>query len=71
MRYVNARLDDYNRDMAYRIYITKSLQLAPQNMWLTKDFTDFLDPKPEEDEEINGDEIVISIMKRAGLTIGD
>lgn len=65
MRYVEARIDEYNREEAYRIYVSKSLQLAPQGKWLTVSYMDIL--KPQKVDDRNGDEIVSDIMKRAGL----
>ena len=67
MRYVVARLDEFNREMTYRFYISSSLQLAPQNKHITKSLYDLLyNYHPE--EEKTGDEIVEDIMLRAGLT---
>lgn len=68
MRYVEARIDEYNREEAYRIYVSKSLQLAPQGKWLTIQYQDLLNPKEEETR--SGDEIVEDIMLRAGLQFG-
>lgn len=65
MRYVNARLDEYDREEAYRIYISKSLQLIPQSKWLAKGYDELLNPKPE--DSLTGEEIVLDVMKRAGL----
>lgn len=70
MRYVIARLEDETREMAYRIYVTKSLQLAPQGKALTINYTDILKPAPEEEQK-TGEEIAIDIIKRAGLIIGE
>lgn len=63
MRYVNARIDEFSRDEAYRIYITKSLQLIPQSKHLTKDYTDLFEPQ----DERTGEDIVSDIMLNAGL----
>lgn len=68
MRYVEARIDEYNREEAYRIYVTKSLQLAPQGKYLTVQYQDLLNP--EEKDMRSGDEIVEDIMLRAGLQFG-
>lgn len=65
MRYVEARLDEYNRDETYRIFVTKSLQLIPQNKCLTKDYADLLHPKQEDNR--SAEEIVIDVVKKAGL----
>ena len=68
MRYVEARIDEHNREEAYRIYVTKSLQLSPQNKYLTATYEDML--KPHKIDRRTGDEIVVDIIKRAGLKFG-
>lgn len=65
MRYVEARFDEYNRDEAYRIYVSKSLQLIPQDKYLTKNYSDIL--KPEQKDNRSGEDIVSDIMLKAGL----
>lgn len=65
MRYVEARFDEYNRDEAYRIYVSKSLQLAPQDKYITKNYTDLL--KPKKIDTRSGEDIVSDIMLKAGL----
>lgn len=68
MRYVEARVNEYSREEAYRIYVTKSLQLVPQQKYMQSSYTDMLKSmykKPEPQK--SGDEIVIDIIKRAGL----
>ena len=69
MRYVKARIEEHNREEIYRIYITRSLQLIPQNQCLKVHYTDLL--KPQEVDTRNGDQIVADIMNLAGLTFGD
>ena len=58
-------MDEYNREEAYRFYISKSLQLAPQGKWLAKDLNEIFNPKPEDHRTSN--DIAFDIMKRAGL----
>ena len=65
MRYVEARLEEYNRDEAYRIFVTKSLQLIPQSKWIGKDYMDSLHPKHVDNR--SAEEVVIDVMKNAGL----
>lgn len=67
MRYVEARVDDYFRDETYRIYVTRSLQLIPQNQYLATGYTDFLDPTYKSVDDRSGKEIVTDIILRAGL----
>lgn len=67
MRYVDARIDQYTREEAYRIFVTKSLQLAPQNKFLQTNYSDLFKPQSKEPDKTGG-EIVTDIMKKAGLT---
>lgn len=69
MRYVEARIDEYNREEAYRFYISKSLQLIPQNKYLKVEYTDLL--KPQEVDLRSADEIAADIIQRAGLHFED
>lgn len=64
-----ARYEEYDRERAYRIYVTKSLQLIPQNKYITVEFAEALNPNNIEDR--SGEEIVIDVIKNAGLTFGD
>lgn len=69
---MRARFDKTIREETYRIYITKSLQLAPQNQWLTKDYYDIINPDNIPDTpEKSGDEIAAEIIEKAGLTFGE
>lgn len=69
MRYVEARIDENNREAAYRFYVTKSLQLAPQSKALSIDYFDML--KPRVVDTRTGDDIAADIMQKAGLKFGD
>ena len=71
MRYVEARIDEYNREEAYRIYVTKSLQLAPQSKHLQVSYLDILNPQKIKVDDRSGDEIVADVMKSAGLKFGE
>lgn len=68
MRYVEARIDEYHREEAYRIYVTKSLQLAPQNKYVRMSYNEAL--KPQKVDNRGGDEIAMDIISRAGLKFG-
>jgi len=65
MRYVEARLNESNREEAYRIYVTKTLQLIPQSKHLKCNYTDLL--KPKKVDKRSGEEILIDVMRNAGL----
>lgn len=74
MRYVVARYNEKQRDMAYRIYLTDSLKYIAENtarcveggQYLTARYIDVINPKPIDNR--TGDEIAIDVMKRAGLS---
>lgn len=68
MRYVEARFDKYQREEAYRIYVTRSLQLAPQGKNLVKTYEEIL--KPENNDTRSGDEIAKDVILKAGLKFG-
>ena len=68
MRYVDARLDEYQREEAYRIYVTNSLQHAPRGQSLTKSYYELIHPAKKDTR--SGDEIALEVIKRAGLNFG-
>lgn len=69
MRYVEARFDEYQREEACRIYVTRSLQLSPQGKYLQVTYTDMLEPQKIDTR--TGDQIVLDTMKAAGLKFGE
>lgn len=70
MRYVIARYNEYQREMAYRFYISESLFAQGQNKHLTKPYSEILDTlKNGFKEEPSGDEIAIEVIKNAGLKV--
>ena len=69
MRYVEARFDEYQREEAYRSYVTRSLQLIPQNKFITIDYADIM--RPKKIDARTGDEIVLDTMRLAGLKFGE
>lgn len=68
MRYVEARIVEYTREEAYRLYMARSIQLVPQNQWLTAKFSDLLNNKPVDNR--TGDEIAAYVIQNAGLSFG-
>ena len=66
---MEARLEQANRDEAYRFYVTRSLQLVPQNKYISTSFDELLKPKKVDNR--TGDEIAADIIRRAGLKVGD
>lgn len=69
MRYVEARVEQENREKAYRFFVTESLRMIPQNKWIAKSYDEVL--KPRKIDRRTGDEIAASVMKAAGLRFGD
>ena len=70
MRYVEARLDEFEREETYRIFVTTSLQLIPQNKHLVKSYTDMVMKNQNPVNNRTGDDIAMDIITRAGLTLG-
>ena len=62
-------MDEYHREEAYRIYVTESLSLAPQQKYLKKGYRELLSEGPK--EEKTGDEIALEVILGAGLTFGE
>lgn len=67
MRYVEARAEEDDREQTYRIYISRSLQLIPQNKCLVKSYIDYLNFDPASVDTRSSAEIASDIMLRAGL----
>lgn len=65
MRYVKARFDEYNRDEAYRTFISESLRLAPQGQYITMSLYDYINGAPQ--VEKTADDIVKEVMQKAEL----
>lgn len=64
MRYARAKWKEYQENLAYRIYITDSLQLYSQNKYFTKRYIDLIHPHAN---EWDANEVAFDIIKRAGL----
>ena len=56
---------DFNREEAYRIYVTRSLQLIPQNRYIQTTYSELL--KPKKVDQRSADEILTDVMEKAGL----
>ena len=69
MRYVLARLDEYNREEAYRIYVTRSLQLIPQTKCLQKSYLEILNESESVKDTRSGDQVALDIIQQAGLKL--
>ena len=68
MRYVINRYEEYQQEMAYRIYVTDRLLRTSDNKYLPteKRFYELI-KKPE--KEMSGDEIAAEVISRAGLVV--
>lgn len=62
-------MESFRRDETYRIYVTRSLQLIPQNKYVKLSYSDLASNSKGRNEKpaLSGDEIVKDIMGRAGL----
>ena len=74
MRYVIARFNQHQRDLAYRIYVTDCLRIISENTskmgggsYITAKFADIINPKPVDNR--TGEEIAADIIKRAGIEV--
>ena len=55
--------------MTYRLYVANSLYYTPQNKMMAKSLQDILYPVAEDTR--TGDEIVLDIIAKAGLSFGE
>lgn len=55
-------------DAGYRIYVTDSLNLTPQNKYLTVRYADLIKPRGKVDTR-TGDEIAAQVINDLGLRI--
>lgn len=63
---MEARIAISNREETYRIFVTESLRLVPQNKYLGKRYIETIDA-PQKHDSADGKAIVNDIMSRAGL----
>lgn len=75
MRYVVARYNEKQRDMAYRIYITDALKTITEDIahanggkYMTLRYYDVINPKPVDSR--SGDEVAADVIMRLGLSFG-
>ena len=67
LRYVEARINEYNREETYRIFVTESLRFAPQNKVLNKSYLELL--KPQKIETRSGKEVAEEVAEKLGTKI--
>lgn len=61
MRYVNARADEQNREETYRLFVTESLRMLPQQKYIGKSYTELL--KPVKVETRTGEQVADEVAK--------
>ena len=73
MRYVLAKIEQEDRDYAYRIFVTESLRLQGEEKYLTikysELFTNDLFIKISEPDK-DGEEVIQTVMNDLGLKFG-
>ena len=74
MRYVIARYNSFQREVAYRIYVTDCLRIMTENTarfakgnYVQKRYADWLKPAPTDNR--TGAEIAADVIKKAGLVV--
>ena len=74
MRYAQARYNQHQRDLAYRIFVSEGLRILTENTakmaqgaYLTANFLDIINPKPK--DERSGAEIASDVLTRAGIEV--
>lgn len=61
MRYVNARADEQSREQTYRIFVTESLRMLPQQKYIAKSYIELL--KPVKVETRTGEQVADDVAK--------
>lgn len=67
MRYVLSTYKREQKENAYRIYVTDSLQTAPQNKYVGYRWADLFN-KRENNDGRSGDEIAAEVITKVGLS---
>lgn len=64
---MEARINEYNREETYRIFVTESLRFAPQDKVLNKSYVELL--KPQKIETRSGKEVADEVAEKLGTKI--
>lgn len=64
---MEARINEYNREETYRIFVTESLRFAPQDKVLNKSYVELL--KPQKIETRTGKEVAEEVAEKLGTKI--
>lgn len=67
LHYAIARFNEEQRTMAYRVYMTDSIQMVNQNSHLRDRWIDTINRKVD---NRTGDEVAQDVIKKAGLHLG-
>ncbi len=67
MRYALARARRRDVDMAFMLFVTESLRLAPQGKCIGVSFRDIVSPRPEADPG----EVARGVIEKGGLEVID
>lgn len=62
MRYVNARADEQSREETYRLFVTESLRMLPQQKYIEKSYIELL--KPVKVETRTGEQVADEVAKK-------
>ena len=62
MRYVNARADEQSREETYRLFVTESLRMLPQQKYIGKSYIELL--KPVKVETRTGEQVADEVAKK-------
>lgn len=65
MKYAKARYEDYREEFIYKVYMTDSINLIPDQAKLVDKFIDLLNPKIVDTR--SGDEIAMEVIQNLGL----
>ena len=61
MRYVNARADEQSREETYRIFVTESLRMLPQQKYIGKSYIELF--MPAKVETRTGEQVADDVAK--------
>lgn len=66
-----ARYEEYQKEMAYRVYVTDRLWRDDQNRFMPANarFYDWIQKDDNPIDQMSGDEIVANVIAKAGLVV--
>lgn len=69
MRYVMTRYAEYQKEMAYRVYVTDRLWKDSEQRFIPADKRYYEWINPNHEPERSGDDIVKEVIAKAGLVV--